>query len=159
MEFKDIELGKYLVSANKSFLYYVYEKDYHNKTIKIEVLDAKRPLLKFGDKFRFQEFKDFRIFEKYIKPIKKLEKMNREQLEAKILEILTESDLVDKNSSLTQEDCINLTTKIINLIPKTSLEKVEEFMKTSNQPTDISLGQISIERKLFRHKLIYEECT
>lgn len=162
MNFSDIELGKYLVSANRSFLYYVYEKDYHKKIIKVEVLDALRPKLKFADKFRFQEYNNFKIFEKYHKKTKKLKKMNREQLEAKLLEILTDFDLeiIDRNvGCLTKNSAINLSKQIMNLIPKTSLEQVEEFMITSNQPTNILLGEISLERRLFRHKLILEECT
>lgn len=141
------------MSANKSFLYYVYEKDYHKKTIKIEVLDALRPALKFSASFRFKEYKDFKIFEKYKKPIKKLKKMNREQIESKVNEILTET------GNIPIKEASYLSELIISILPKTSLEQVEEFMITGNQPTNIALGEISLERRLFRHKLIQEECT
>lgn len=160
MKFEEIELGSYLVSANKSFLYYVYEKDYIKKTFKVEVLDAKRPLLKFVDTHRFKEYNYYQtnMFEKYIPIIKPIEKMNREQLSAKILEILTETEVnTSSGNYLSQKSSVNLFNKIINLIPKTSLEQVEEFMITAKQPVHNQLGELEVDRRLFRIKLIQEE--
>lgn len=151
MKFQDIELGSYLVSNNKSFLYYVIEKDYKSKSIKIEVLDAQRPLLKFSEGFRFRELKDFSIYEKYVKPIKKVEKMDREILEGKIIEILIDSYGIDV------EDSHQAASDIVHIIPKSPLEQVEEFMITAQQPTENKVDEITDERRKFRISLIQEE--
>lgn len=161
MKFEDIELNKYLVSPNKSFLYHVYEKDYHNKRIKVEVLDVLRPLLKFSNNFRFQEFNEFKIFEKYETITKekltiKQEKMNREKLEGKILEILSEYNF-ENGGMIPNVDTMNIARQIMNLIPKTSMEQVEEFMSTAKQPTTNKIDDITPERRIFRVSLLEEE--
>lgn len=148
MKFNEIELGGYLVAANRSFLFYVYEKDYVNKTCQIEILDAKRPLLKFPDQYRFKEFSDFKIFTKYVKPRKKLETMNREKLEAKILEILTENYNIGNPE---------IGRSIVDILPIDTVDQVEEFMITGNQPTNLGLNKIDEDRKIFRANLIKEE--
>ncbi len=150
MKFKDIELNGYLVSSNKSFLYHIIEKDYKEKKIRVEVLDRLRPLLKLNSNFRYKEFSSFTIFEEY-KPIIKIEDMNREKLKSNIVMILGDVD-----SAMRLEKRERIAGLIMDLVPKSSIEQVEEFMVTTNQPTTNKVGEIN-DRLGFRISLIEEE--